>query len=132
MNISQEQFESYVADAIDNIPKIYKDKLDNVAFKTELEPSSQQRTSLGLRPCDALYGLYEGVPLPSRSGGIHSIVPDIITVFMHPMVEMHNNPIILKKQIYQTIWHEVAHYFGLGHERIHAVESSLKQHPNND
>jgi len=132
MDISQDQFEVYMREAIDNIPKMYKDKLDNVAFKTETVPSKQQRKSLGLRPCDALYGLYEGVPLPQRGGTNHSILPDIITVFMHPMTEMHSNPIDLKKQIYKTVWHEVAHYFGLGHDRIHAVESSLDQDPSDD
>jgi predicted Zn-dependent protease with MMP-like domain len=132
MDIPQEQFASYLREAIDNIPVMYKDKLDNVAFKTELAPSNQQRISLGLRPCDALYGLYEGVPLPQRGGANHSILPDIITVFMHPMVEIHSDVNSLRKQIYKTVWHEVAHYFGLGHDRIHAVESSLKKHPDNN
>ncbi len=132
MDISQDEFETFVREAIDNIPAIYKDKLDNVAFKTEPMPSDEQRVSLGLRPCDALYGLYEGVPLPKRGGSNHSIVPDVITIFMIPMIHIHKDPIALKKQIYKTVWHEVAHYFGLGHDRIHAVESSLDKHPDNN
>jgi len=132
MDIAQEQFESYVRIAIDNIPSVYRDKLDNVTFRTEKEPSPAQRQSLGLRPCDALYGLYEGVPLPRRNGTTHLILPDTITIFMHPMTHHFNDQKSLQRQIYKTIWHEVAHYFGLGHDRIHAVESSLKQHPDND
>jgi len=132
MDISKKQFETYVKEAIDNIPTIYKEKLDNVVFKTEKEPSTQQRTALNLRPCDALFGLYEGVPLPQRGGANHSILPDIITIFMHPMTHIYTEKKSLKKQIYKTVWHEVAHYFGLGHDRINDVESSLKQNTKNN
>ena len=51
-------------------------------------PSNQQRARLGLRHCDALFGLYEGVPLTKRGGAVLSIVPDKITLFKHPMLEL--------------------------------------------
>lgn len=132
MEITQKQFESFVSQAIDNIPKIYQDKLDNVRFNIEEEPSAEQRRELGMRPCDALYGLYQGVPLPLRGGVKHSIVPDVITIFMHPMIKQFRDSETLKKQIYKTVWHEVAHYFGLGHDRIHRAESSLDHNSSNN
>lgn len=116
-------FENFVSEAIDNIPNQYQSKLKNVVFKVETEPSLEQRKKLGLRNCDALFGLYEGVPLTKRNGAVHSIVPDVITVFMHPMVDIYKDEISLKKQIFETIWHEVAHYFGLDHTQIHKAKN---------
>ena len=76
-------FEKYVADAIDHIPKHYTEKMKHVAIVIEDEPSLEQRKKLGLRSCDALFGLYEGVPLPRRGGNTLQIPPDIITIFNH-------------------------------------------------
>jgi predicted Zn-dependent protease with MMP-like domain len=116
-------FDQMVNEAIDNIPKQYSDKLDNVIFKIEDEPSFSQRNKLGLRKCDALFGLYEGVPLTRRGGAVHSIVPDVITIFRIPMIQIFTNKPELKAQIFETVWHEVAHYFGLNHQRIHSAKN---------
>ncbi len=116
-------FDLLVAEAIDNIPAQYQEKLKNVVFKTEDEPLEEQRMKLGLRKCDALFGLYEGVPLTKRGGAVHSIVPDVITVFRIPMIHIYQNQQELKKQIFETVWHEVAHYFGLNHKDIHSAKS---------
>jgi predicted Zn-dependent protease with MMP-like domain len=112
------KFDEYVVSAIDNIPSQYQDKIKDVVFKTETEPSPKQRKELGLRPCDGLFGLYEGVPLTKRNGAVYSIVPDVITIFENPMTEIYTNGNELKKQVYETVWHEVAHYFGLDHKDI--------------
>lgn len=116
-------FENYLSEAIDHIPYKYQDKMKNVAILVADVPSLAQRRKLGLRSCDALFGLYEGVPLPRRGGNTLQIPPDIITVFKHPMVEMFTDPEMLKKQIYETLWHEVAHYFGLDHSQIHNAKN---------
>lgn len=115
-------FEALVSDAIDHIPQQYQEKIQNVVFKVEDEPTELQRKELGLRRCDALYGLYQGVPMTQRNGSVHSIVPDVITVFKYPMMLQYPDEKILRKQVYETIWHEVAHYFGLNHRDIHAAK----------
>jgi predicted Zn-dependent protease with MMP-like domain len=115
-------FEKLVSEAIDNIPDKYQSKIVDVVFKVENEPTIEQRKKLGLRKCDALFGLYEGVPLTSRNGAVHSIVPDVITVFKHPMVEIYSDEISLKNQVFETVWHEVAHYFGLNHKMINKLK----------
>ncbi len=115
-------FEKYVTEAIDNIPEPYASKIKDVVFQVEDAPAPKQRLELGLRRCDALFGLYQGVPLTKRGGAVHSVAPDIITIYRYPMMDMHSSIKDLKKQIYKTMWHEVAHYFGLNHERIHKAE----------
>jgi len=120
---TQQQFEKMVEQAIDHIPEQYKDRMKTVAILVEDAPSQSQRDKLGLRDCDALYGLYEGVPLPMRGGATLSIPPDIITIFRFPMTYQFTDDQALQKQIYETLWHEVAHYFGLNHDQIHKAKS---------
>jgi predicted Zn-dependent protease with MMP-like domain len=121
--MNEESFEKIVSQAIDNIPEQYQLKIKNVVFKVEDMPSEEQRKKLGLRDCDALFGLYEGVPLTKRNGAVHSIVPDVITIFRRPMIDIHRDDNDLKKQIFETVWHEVAHYFGLNHEMIDDIKN---------
>jgi len=117
-------FEKYVEDAIDHIPTHYTEKMKHVAIIVDDEPSLEQRTKLGLRSCDALFGLYEGVPLTKRGGNLLQIPPDVITIFRHPMIELFPETESLKKQIYQTLWHETAHFFGLNHAQIHKAKKT--------
>ncbi len=120
-----EEFENIVSEAINNVPEPYNSKITEINFVVEDEPSKQQRDKLGLRKCDALFGLYEGVPLPSRNGAVYSKVPDVITIFRYPMVEIYKDEESLKRQIYETVWHEVAHFYGLNHDRIHKITRSI-------
>lgn len=124
--MNNEDFEKIVSKAIDNIPEPYDSKIAEINFVVENKTTPEQRKKLGLRKCDALFGLYEGVPLPSRNGAVFSKVPDVITIFMHPMIDMFPDKQALTKQIYETVWHEVAHFYGLNHDRIHKITSSIK------
>ncbi len=118
MHITDDTFEMLLAEAIDHIPKQYREKMQSVAIVVEDAPSSEQRVRLKLRPCQALFGLYEGIPLTKRGGATLSVPPDIITIFRRPMIDLFPQREALKHQIYETLWHEVAHYFGLGHSQI--------------
>jgi predicted Zn-dependent protease with MMP-like domain len=120
--ISQEQFNEIVAGAIDNIPNLYQEKLNNVAFIVEDNPTPEQRIKLNLYPNETLFGLYEGVPLPQRGGGL-KLLPDKITIFKNPLIAASQNLDDLKHRVGLTVWHEVAHYYGLDHSKIHALEN---------
>ena len=122
LEISTEQFESLVTDAIDTVPEPYKSQMQNIAFFVEDEPSEQQRQKLGLRPCPSLFGFYEAVPSPARGRNRTNILPDRITVFRRTHELFASDMAEMKKQVHNTIWHEVAHYFGLDHKRIHELE----------
>jgi predicted Zn-dependent protease with MMP-like domain len=124
-HISQEQFETYVTESIDRLPEPYKSRIENIAFFVEEEPYIEQRQRLGLRPCQSLFGLYEGVPLPQRNGYTGNMLPDRITIFKNTHEYFANNESELQQQVINTVWHEVAHYFGLDHKRIHELENKL-------
>jgi predicted Zn-dependent protease with MMP-like domain len=122
LQITDEEFEELISDGIDAIPPLFQKHLQNVAFIIEDEPSQQQRIQLRLYPYETLFGLYEGVPLPQR-GGTSKLLPDKITIFKLPALHFSNSKDELKEHLRHTIWHEVAHYYGLDHDRIHQLEN---------
>lgn len=123
--VSDELFEKFVTDSIDKVPEPYKSQIQNMAFFIENEPNDEQRKRLGLRPCQSLFGLYEGVPLTMRHGNNTNLLPDRITIFKSTHEQYVNTLEELKSQITNTVWHEVAHYFGLDHKRINELEKKL-------
>ncbi len=121
VEISEKKFKKIVNEAIDGIPSPYIDRLENVAFIIEDAPTPHQSQKLGLRCQDLLFGLYEGVPLPQRQGTT-KLLPDKITLFKKPLEMVSRDMYELTKHVKHTIWHEVAHYYGLDHKRIHELE----------
>ena len=116
------EFEQLVNKAIDAIPQLYQDYLNNVAITIADEPTPAQREQLKLRCNETLFGLYEGIPLTKRGAGYNLVIPDRITIFKLPMVAASNNEAELAEQVRHTVWHEIAHYYGLDHYQIHKLE----------
>lgn len=122
MELAVDEFDKYLAEAIDKIPSPYDKHLQNVAFIVEDFPSPEQRQKLNLYANETLFGLYEGVPLPARSGTL-KLLPDKITIFKMPLLAASHSTEQLRHNIGHTVWHEVAHYYGLDHQRIHELDS---------
>lgn len=121
IGVSDKEFKKIVATAIDGIPAPYIDRLENVAFIIEDLPTKAQSQQLGLRCNELLFGLYEGLPLPRRMGTT-KLLPDKITLFKKPLEAVSKDTDDLTKRVKHTVWHEVAHYYGLDHKRIHQLE----------
>lgn len=121
LDISDEQFNVTINTAFDRLPKTHRDNVKNVAILYDDEPTAEQREKLRLRHDQTLLGLYEGVPLSQRQG-IVATFPDRITLFKLPLLGQANTLAELQNEIYHTLWHEIAHYYGLDHEQIHKLE----------
>lgn len=120
--ISDEQFAALISQVMEELPAEHMQAVKNVAIVYADEPTLEQRTKLALRDDESLFGLYEGVPLTKRQGMTH-FGPDKITIFKLPMLERTMGYAQLRAQVKHTIWHEIAHYFGLNHDQIHALEA---------
>jgi predicted Zn-dependent protease with MMP-like domain len=125
LEISDEQFAAIIAEVMDELPSEHMDAVKNVAIVYEDEPTPEQREKLLLRNDQSLFGLYEGIPLAKRQG-MTGFVPDKITIFKHPMLEYTGTYEELRAQVKHTLWHEIAHYFGLDHPAIHDIERRWK------
>ena len=123
IHVSEEQFQDLVEQAVARIPERFKSHLENVAFLVADEPSREQLERGGLlHGRGTLLGLYEGIPLPARGNGYNGVAPDVITVFRRPHLWIARDEAELERMVHQTVWHEVAHYFGLGHGAIRELE----------
>ena len=123
IHVSDDEFHELVWEAVRSIPERFASHLENVAFLTADEPTPEQRRASGsLHGRGVLLGLYEGIPLPRRGAGYSGVVPDVITVFQNAHEQLAGDIEALRAQVHQTVWHEVAHYFGLGHGQIRALE----------
>ena len=115
-------FQSLVMEALDSLPSVQAKSISNVAILFEEEPTPEQRQRLALRNDQTLFGLYEGVPLPSRLGQTR-VLPDKITVFKGPLERASASEVELKENIRHTLWHEIGHYYGLDHDKIASLET---------
>ncbi len=122
-DVSDQEFNDLIAQSLDELPDEYTSRLNNVVITYEDAPTPEQRQKLKLRGNQTLFGLYEGVPLTARGSGYSGVLPDKITLFKLPMQQAAPDISSLKAQVKHTLWHEIAHYFGLNHDRIYEIES---------
>jgi predicted Zn-dependent protease with MMP-like domain len=123
VTIPDEQFAALISRAMDELPQEYIKGLNNVVVTYDDVPTEHQREKMKLRQGDALYGLYEGIPMTQRGAGYNLVLPDKITIFKHPMIDIFQDEAVLYQQVKHTLWHEIAHFYGLNHDRIHEIES---------
>lgn len=123
VQVSDTEFEDLIGQSLDELPKDYVKKLlKDVAVTWQDDPTVEQRAELQLRGNQTLFGLYEGLPLSQRYNGYTKLTPDKITIFKNPISFASHDMLNLKENIKHTVWHEMAHYFGLDHKRIHELE----------
>lgn len=123
--MTDERFEQLVSEAIETIPERFLKKLDNVAIVTAESPTKEQLRSNHVPEGSTLFGLYEGIPLTHRGEfyGAGEILPDKITIFKQPILhEAGEDEMKLKEVVRDTVWHEIAHYFGYDDHEIEERE----------
>jgi len=122
IELTEKVFRDIVAEAIDGIPPKYATHIKNVAFVVEDLPTDEQRQKLKLSAGHTLFGLYEGIPMTKRGNNYNLVLPDKITIFKKPIEAASHSLEQVKELVGRTVWHEVAHYYGLGHDAIYDLE----------
>ncbi len=117
-DISDQEFDVLITKAMDELPQQYIRGLENVAIVYEDEPTSEQKEKMKLDKHHLLLGLYEGIPLTHRSSSYTFVLPDKITLFKRSILAVAHTEAELFEQIKRTLWHEIAHYYGLDHKRM--------------
>ncbi len=120
--MSPDAFDKLVRDAYARIPSRFRKRLQNVAMLVEAEPSPAQLAEAGVGPGSTLLGLYHGRPLTQRSVFESFVMPDRITIFQGPHERLAHSEAHLRQLVEDTVWHEVAHYFGMDERRVRAAE----------
>ena len=101
------EFERLVRNAIEALPEQFRSRLENVEIVVEETAGN-----------DHLLGHYHGVPLPNRGAGYSGFLPDKITIYRQPIERAARTPEALAEQVRITVWHEIAHHFGIDDDRL--------------
>lgn len=123
--MSEEEFTALAEEEWKRVPEQFRERIKNVALLIEDEPSDHVRQEEGLEEGETLLGLYHGIPNTERGSeyGIGVTLPDTITLYRLPLIEEAESMDrafrdAMRIVIRETIWHELAHYFGFPEEPI--------------
>jgi predicted Zn-dependent protease with MMP-like domain len=112
--MERSRFEALVAQALDGLPRTFREKLTNVAIIVEDWPPE------GLEREGLLLGLFHGVPCTQKSV-FFSSPPDQIFLYQRNIEAGCASEDEVGRQIRATLLHEVGHYFGLSEDELCAV-----------
>lgn len=124
--MDDQTFGQLVNDGIAAIPEHFRNKIENVAFVIEDNPSEEQKLQMHLGTQRKLLGLYQGIPQTERGVHYYAVLPDKITIFKEPILSLSNDPETIRKIVADTVWHEVGHHFGLNEAQVRKREAERK------
>ena len=107
ISVDPDDFEQMVATAVDGLPAEFSRLMKNVAVLVEHGPGPR-----------GLLGLYQGVPLTSRTTGYAGVLPDRITIYRRAICAICSTEAEVVEQVRRTVIHEVAHHFGIDDARL--------------
>ena len=120
---TDEAIERFVVEALDRLPEVFRSELGSVAIVIEDEPTPAQLASVGTR---GLFGLYQGVPRTAY-GATNAAIPSKITLFRGPLTRVHRTPERLAAGVADTVFHEIAHHFGISDARLHELRHETRR-----
>ena len=105
------EFKLLVENGLRSIPWRFRRRMKNVALVVEQEP-----------PRPGLLGLYQGRPMAVRWVFKGFTMPDKITIFQGPHERSARTRAELEQMVADTVWHEIAHHFGMDEARVRRAE----------
>jgi len=121
--MTRDRFRTLVSAAIDTIPRRFAEEVTNLAIVVEDVPSPDLLAEMDMGPDDALFGLYQGTPLPERQWDYGNALPDRITLYQQVIEdECRGDEDCIVMEIGDTLIHELGHYFGMTEDEIMAIE----------
>ena len=120
--MTRDRFTRLVEEALRDIPHQFREAMKNVAVVVEDAPSPELLEDMEMEPDDALFGLYQGVPLTERDSRYGNTLPDRISIYQRPIEEACEDDEDIRQCVAETVIHEFGHYFGLSEEEIEEIE----------
>ena len=122
--VKRRSFEERIEEVVSGLPEEYAGRLDNLVFIVEERPDAEKLAALGFDAPEELLGYYDGIPLTERTHDQVSYGPDRIYLFRRAIEEESKvSGLPLQRVIRETMWHEIAHYFGFSEEEMDRNEA---------
>jgi predicted Zn-dependent protease with MMP-like domain len=116
--MERKDFEKLVVRALEDLPPVFKDSLENVDVVIEAEPGPQHEGHLDSAHRRMVLGLYQGVPLSRRSHYYGMVMPDKISIFQKNIERVCSTDEEIVHLVTHTVQHELAHHFGISDKRL--------------
>ena len=121
--MTRNEFEKLVNNALDELPKEFKDRLQNVDIVIEENFDITEAKKLGLSAKGRLLGLYQGVPLKNRTHYYGCVLPDKITLYKRNIErECEDRGLDVNEEVKHVLQHEIAHHFGISDQRLEDLD----------
>jgi predicted Zn-dependent protease with MMP-like domain len=118
MMLSNDEFERITAEALDDLPPFFQERMENVEVLIKVWPSRRELADAGVEPGYTLLGLYHGIPLTERTINYAIVAPDTITLYQGPIEQEAGRPEHVAEVVKHTVIHEIAHHFGISDDRL--------------
>ncbi len=116
MNLTEEEFENLVIEGVEQIPLKFRKLMENISICIDDNPKKLDDGRL-------LLGLYQGIPRTHR-GHYTQAIPDKITIFKSNIEKVSKDKEDIKRIVARTVWHEIAHHFGINEEGVRKIENN--------
>ncbi len=119
--MDSDQFEQLVLEALESMPEMFHEALDNVEIVIEQWPAWNTMRLAGVRSKFELLGFYHGVPLTERTTNYGLVAPDKISIYQKPIEAQCSTPQEVRALVRRVVLHELAHHFGIDDDRLHEI-----------
>jgi len=120
--MERKKFEKLVERALEDLPRVFKDKLENVDVVIREEPTASEARSVKARHRRMVLGLYQGVPLSRRSHQYGMVMPDKVSIFKKNIERICGTDEDVVRTVAHTVRHELAHHFGISDRRLRDLD----------
>ncbi|MBN1582285.1 MAG: metallopeptidase family protein [Anaerolineae bacterium] len=119
--MTRDQFERLVIEAINALPQIFREQLDNVEIVVEDWADANTVRQAKVRHPAELLGFYKGIPQTKRTHNYGMVLPDKISIYQRP-IEMRCTTVEqIRQTIDRVVRHEIAHHFGISDDHLKEI-----------
>ncbi len=112
IQVSDEEFEGYVEQALASVPDELANLIENCVILIEDDAPADD---------PHLLGLYDGIPLTERGAWYGGVLPDRIFIYRNPTLAICDTVEDVVEEVHITVVHEIAHHFGIDDDRLHEL-----------
>jgi len=114
LRLSREEFDNLVEEAVVRLPRVFREKLSNVAIEVADHPPQGEEDDT------TLMGIFQGVPMTEKSV-FQSSGPDRVVLYQRNIEAACSSRKELVREIRLTLLHELGHYFGLSEDELEDI-----------
>ncbi len=122
--MTRERFINLVEEALDALPRQFREHIQNVAVLVEDEPPEQAARRRrapkprSLKSGRLLMGKFVGVPATSRSVFDIPTGPNYVVLYKNNIEAVCSTESEVREQVRLTVIHELGHYFGMDESQL--------------